>query len=664
MKRKMVWLGIPWLIGLYFAATCQISVTTSLLLAAFLLLGAFRLYRRITTAQMLTAGLSAAAAVGAVLLYTTMVYQPLLAHAGTITTFSGRVTTVTTYDNDRASYQLKGQFRDGKKAKILVYTDDVDAQYGDTLDVAGTFSVPSDSYLWNTGSYYKAKGIFLQADTKDYISCTHTENGKLIRALQAYRSRISMRICTLAGTDAGGMVSAMLLGTKETLSEETDALLTHHGIRHVVSVSGLHLVLILSIWGFLCRKLHFHRWLTFGTTAVWTALYALMVGAPISILRAGFMFLMMQSAPLFFRKADTSNSLCIAGILMTIGNPYLIQDASFLLSYTGTFAVGVFAPWMTRKMRKKGFEWSLFRQLTTVTCVSVCIFPVTLLYFREVSVASPIANLLLVPICSLMLMLSLAIFLTGGVGIIAKPVCFCLKLLYDGMMLLGYGLRTLIPVMFPTGWKQLPLLSSILILFVLTVICFRRNRRTAAASIAVSFGILRRAGHLPLERTAVLYRYRPGTEAGRSGTGGIRRKNRRHRSDWRPPESSLCPGVLRRTRYSPFGYAVSDKASRPAACGLSADVVGNDRRRNGSSCQLLDSAGCRLYGNKTAANGQVCRGGHPVQHPGIGRHTAGEVRQPLFLCRDSRFLSSGRRGRRSDLYPVERRPGANAGRNL
>ena len=131
MKRKMVWLGIPWLIGLYFAATCQISVTTSLLLAAFLLLGAFRLYRRITTAQMLTAGLSAAAAVGAVLLYTTMVYQPLLAHAGTITTFSGRVTTVTTYDNDRASYQLKGQFRDGKKAKILVYTDDVDAQYGD-----------------------------------------------------------------------------------------------------------------------------------------------------------------------------------------------------------------------------------------------------------------------------------------------------------------------------------------------------------------------------------------------------------------------------------------------------------------------------------------------------------------------------------------------------
>ena len=60
--------------------------------------------------------------------------------------------------------------------------------------------------------------------------------------MQAYRSRISMRICTLAGTDAGGMVSAMLLGTKETLSEETDALLTHHGIRHVNCISTIDTV--------------------------------------------------------------------------------------------------------------------------------------------------------------------------------------------------------------------------------------------------------------------------------------------------------------------------------------------------------------------------------------------------------------------------------------
>ena len=184
MKRKMVWFGIPWLAGLFLATACQTSVTVSLLLAAFLLLGAFRLYPSITTGQLLCVGLSAAAAVGAVLLYTTAVYQPLLRSAGTITTFSGRVFAAKVYDNDRASYQVKGTFADGRRAKILVYTDDVGARYGDMLDVAGGFSALENSYFWNGESYYRAKEIFLQANNDAFVSCTPTENGKLVRALQ------------------------------------------------------------------------------------------------------------------------------------------------------------------------------------------------------------------------------------------------------------------------------------------------------------------------------------------------------------------------------------------------------------------------------------------------------------------------------------------------
>lgn len=490
MKRKMVWMGVPWLIGLFFAASCQISVVTCLLLAAFLLLGAFRLYRRITTAQACCIGLSAAAALGALLLYTTAVYHPILAKDGSLTTFSGSVSSVAVYDGDRASYQVKGKFADGRHAKVLVYTNDLGAQYGDVLHIAGGFSVPSNNYLWNGVNYYKAKGIFLQADSDAYVTCIPTEKAKLIRVLQNYRNRISARICTFAGTDAGGMVSAMLLGTRETLSEETNDLLTHHGIRHVVSVSGLHLVLILSVWGWVCRRFHFHQWISFGTTTLWTILYAWMVDTPLSILRAGFMFLLMQSAPLFFRKADTLNSLCLAGILMTVSNPFLILDASFLLSFTGAFGVGVFAPWMTKQIWKKGIEWNIIRQLIAVTCTSVCVFPVTLLYFREVSIASPIANLFFVPICSIMLTLSLGIFLTGGIGIFARPICFLLKLLYDFMMLLAYGLRDFVPYMFPTGWKLLPLLSGILILLVLLIFFTKRKAKATALSVALSFAFL------------------------------------------------------------------------------------------------------------------------------------------------------------------------------
>lgn len=490
MKRKMVWIGTAWMIGLLLSAICRTPWTVYLLLAAWMLLGAFRLFRRLTTGQMLCVGISLSAAVGVSLAYTALVYQPAIAHDGSITTFSGRVTSVTIYDNDRASYQVKGKFRDGTCAKVLVYNDDVGAEYGDTLHVAGTFSALEDTYLWSAGAYYWAKGIFLQTQGDAYVTYTSTDRGWLTRQLNDYRSWISTRICAFAGTDAGGMVSAMLLGTSETLNESDEVALAHSGISHILSVSGLHLVLLLGVWVYAAKRMKMHRYGLFGGLVVWTVLYTLLVGAPVSMLRAGMMFLLIQSAPLFFRRADTCNSLCIAGIILTLPNPYLILDASFLLSITGTFGIGVFAPWMTRRMQHRTPLQRIRRNFAAMVCVSICVFPVSLCYFREVSVISPIANVLLVPIASLMLLLSLLIFLTGGIGLVAKPVCLLLHLLYKVLMVLSYGLQRLVPVMFPVGWKLLPLLAWILVGFVIVVYAAVRKPRGVLVAVSLSFVLL------------------------------------------------------------------------------------------------------------------------------------------------------------------------------
>lgn len=414
MKRKMVWIGIPWLLGLFLAVSCQLSVVMCLLPAAWMLLGAFRLFRQIPAKEALCAGGAMGLAVGAVLLYTALVCQPVMEYDGKITTFSGSVTQVTEYDGDRAQYQVKGAFADGTRAKVLVYTDDLGAQYGDMLQIAGPFSVPEDSYLWNGASYYRSKGIFLQADSDASVRLTPTDHGKLVRWLHAYRERISLRIRMFAGTEAGGLVSAMLLGTRSTLPDETKNLFAHHGISHVVSVSGLHLVLFLSVWQWIGRRLHLRRWPQFCSTALWTAAYALMVDTPVSILRAGLMFLLVQSAPLVYRRADTLNSLCIAGVVLTLGNPYLMGDASFLLSMAGTF----------------------------------------------------------------------------GVGLVLKPAAVLLRLMYRILLLFSYGLQRLVPAMFPTGWKLLPLLVCLLIGFAVLVAFLKKRQRTTAAALAISIVLL------------------------------------------------------------------------------------------------------------------------------------------------------------------------------
>lgn len=286
------------------------------------------------------------------------------------------------------------------------------------------------------------------------------------------------------------MVSAMLLGTKETLDDTVKSTFLHSGASYVLSVSGLYLVMLFSVWLWLAKRLRLRRYAAFAGSVIGVILYALLVGSPVSVLRAGHMFLLVQGALLLFRRADSLSSLCLAGVLLTIRNPYAVLDASFLLSMTGTFGIAILAPWMTKHIRRKTLCVRLLRSFLAAVCVSVCTFPVTLLYYREISVLSPVTHILLVPIASLMLLLSLVIFLTGGIGIVAKPVCFVLHLLYDVLMLLARGLQRLVPVIFPTGWELLGTLSCLLVFFVLCVFFFRRKPRAVALATAASFALL------------------------------------------------------------------------------------------------------------------------------------------------------------------------------
>ena len=414
MKQKMVYLGAAYAAGLFFASCFPMRSMLYLLLfaAGILLLLVWRGRLHWKAAVLLAAVFTLSS--GWYYGYTATVYQPVMQYAEQETTFTGIVTHQTIYDGDRAGYQLKGTFPDGTKAKILCYTKDYGCRYGDELTVSGTMTVPSSNYLFAGTAYYKAKSIFLQASNDAVVTYTPTEGYVLQRTLADVRTKVQKKILWLAGTEDGSMMIAMLFGQKQLLDETLEQAFFRSGIGHVLSVSGFHMVILLLPLGSLGKKRLF-RLIRFGITVVLIGLFAILTETPVSILRAGCMILLAQSSTIFYRTSNTLNALSISFMLLSLPHPYLIRDVSFLLSVSGTFGIGVFAPYLTRRIHPSTIFGQFGKSFLTMFLVFLCTLPVSCQFFSEVSLLSPLTNVLLMPFCSLILICTVLVVLSGGV---------------------------------------------------------------------------------------------------------------------------------------------------------------------------------------------------------------------------------------------------------
>lgn len=334
----MGYLGAAYAAGLFFASCFPIRSLLYLLVFAvgvlLLLVWKGRLHWKAAILLAAVFTLSSGWYYG----YTATIYQPVMQYAEQETTFTGIVTHQTIYDGDRAGYQLKGMFPDGTRATILCYTKDYGCRYGDELTISGTMTVPSSNYLFAGTAYYKAKSIFLQAANDAVVTYTPTEGHTLQRTLADVRTRMQQKILRLAGTEDGSMMIAMLFGQKQLLNDTLEQAFFRSGIGHVVSVSGFHMVILLLPLGCLGRK-RLLRHIRLVMTGLLIGLFSILTESPISILRAGCMVLLAQSGTIFYRKSSTLNALAISFVILSLPQPYLIRDVSFLLSVSGTFGI-------------------------------------------------------------------------------------------------------------------------------------------------------------------------------------------------------------------------------------------------------------------------------------------------------------------------------------
>ncbi|MCH5350283.1 MAG: ComEC/Rec2 family competence protein [Oscillospiraceae bacterium] len=478
----MAYVGSSYLVGLFFASFLSSGVSVPLASAVGMTSAAMP---AVLGKKYICAAVCLISGALAMLLYgicDVTVYRNVVKYDGYDVEVNGIIRECTERSGDKSSYIVDGVINDDVRAKVICYTDDFGGEIGDPVSLIGTAEALKDSYTFSSQSYYKAKGIYLRINNVKYVSCKPGKGFSLFAVVNRYRSHIIKTVSEYMDEDGQGVMAAMLFGDKSDLESSQKTLMYRAGIGHIMAVSGVHLTVICAFFSFFISRLPINKYCRFGLLLVPISCFVLLAGMSNSVIRAAVMLIIVYGAGLFRRQSDVFNSLGIAVILLTVTDPFAVRDASFLLSAAGVFGIGVAAPQAIKLIEEKHKLGAIAKSAVMSLCVTLVVFPVSMLYFDEVSVMSPISNLLLLPICELILIGGLIVTLTGGVSVIAVPVLKICGFLCDIVLEASRFIGGLHFSYIPLG-SDVARLSAIAAAVLIAVI-FLRTRKADVTSFA------------------------------------------------------------------------------------------------------------------------------------------------------------------------------------
>lgn len=332
-------------------------------------------------------------------------------------------------------------------------TDHIYLDYinGDYICMSGTVSVPDSAT--NPGTfdqyiYLRNKGYYLCISNGTIESGNHRPYS-IEGFLYGIKNRCTKIIDNSFDSESAGIVKAMLVADKSTLDKNIKKLYSENGIAHIMAISGVHVAIIgMTLYGFL-RKLRIGRFISGTFSIAIIVLYGIMTGMSSSTERAVIMLILSIAAEYFGRKTDAPTSMGFAMIIMVLGNPYVILDAGFQLSFAAITGVTVVAPQLRKLLRmfkrfiKEADEKKkqkhkkimslrkMIIKLIDALVVGIASFitttPVIIYYYYQFPPYSILINLIVIPLVSLIvggsiLVVLTGLFFTGAAVVMTYPV--------------------------------------------------------------------------------------------------------------------------------------------------------------------------------------------------------------------------------------------------
>lgn len=214
------------------------------------------------------------------------------------------------------------------------------------------------------------------------------------------------------------VIVALVVGDQRAISQSDWKVFNRTGVGHLISISGLHITMVAGLFSWLASALWRRSFFTQAqlplllpaqkvaalSGALVALLYVLLAGFGVPAQRTLYMLSVVAVALWCGRLSSVSHVLCLALLAVLVLDPWAVLWPGFWLSF-GAVALILYASVGRAQpdaALSRSARWgkALKSAAHTQYVVTLGLVPLTLLLFGQISVVSPLANAIAIPLVS------------------------------------------------------------------------------------------------------------------------------------------------------------------------------------------------------------------------------------------------------------------------
>lgn len=307
----------------------------------------------------------------------------------------------------------------GRVASVRV-TADEELTSHERLRVTGQLEA-LDASDWGRSRFMKGEVASLQVRR-----ILERKEGRSHGAIAGIRDTALGRIGASA-SDGRALIAGVVCGrTTELAQTEANDLFARCGLSHLVAVSGSHLAYIAVLLQAVLGALGATRARRMAALVATMGLYVLFTGGAPSAVRSVVMVACSYATSLGGRRSHAISGLAITVCALALLDPGIAFDLGFQLSAVSVLFILVFGRYAVWLLRRVGVPQLVAEPLALTLVAQWATCPLTLPVFGQLSLVAPVANLVVGPLMTALLVVGLitvpvAVAAPGLTGILIVP---------------------------------------------------------------------------------------------------------------------------------------------------------------------------------------------------------------------------------------------------